>query len=278
MPNFYEYFIYPLLIALIIAAVRYFLVKNKEYNTIADKFRSSFSSTLHSLKYEDAGIETTCDILKRDVEGQKKAKADFEQHLTEKEREKLENYWRIWLRPDQFRAKTSNEIGNAQKLGIKYVGFFQEIAKRKKNNILILIIGLALIAIVVLGGYLDKDGWFFLGKPKNSTISEILKPQEEKLLSIVYKYQKDLGLNKLIIQRTDGTLYFDEEEKRGKYEINIIGEVFDITSGFKIHASEFENLILDIPREYLQQIPETRYDDPYVLKITEKGIEYIKKQ
>lgn len=115
--------------------MRHFLVKErdkkKEYNIIADKFRSSFSSSLHSLKYEDAGIETTCNILQRDVEEQKRAKAEFEQHLTEKERKELENYWRLWLRPNQFIAKTSNQIEDMRKLGIRYIEIFQEIAKRK---------------------------------------------------------------------------------------------------------------------------------------------------
>lgn len=279
MPNAIVYFLCALLITLITFILRYFLGNNKDYNTIADKFRSSFSSTLHSLKHENPGIETTCDILKRNVAEQEKAKVEFEQHLTKKEREKLDNRWRLWLRPNQFRAKSSNgkDIDNARCLGINYVEFFQEIAKRKRNYPLILIIFLALIAAGVLGGYLARYDWDSLGEPKNSIISGILKPQEEKLLSIIYKYQKDLGLKKLIINRTDGTLYFDDEEKGRKYKINIIGEVFDTILVSKVHASEFENLVLDIPREYLQQIPETRFDDPYVLKITAKGIEYIKK-
>lgn len=280
MPNAFVYFLSALLITLITFILRYFLGNYKDYNTIADKFRSSFSSTLHSLKHENPGIETTCDILKRNVAEQEKAKVEFEQHLTKKEREKLDNRWRLWLRPNQFRAESSNgrDIDNARCLGINYVEFFQEIAKRKRNYPLILIIFLALIVAGVLGGFLARYDWDSLVKPKNSNLSRILKPQEEKLLSIVYKYQKDLGLNKLIINRADGSLFFDDVERRKKYEINIIGEVFDITSGFEIHASEFENLILDIPREYLRLIPASRWDDPYVLKITEKGIEYIKKQ
>ena len=278
MPSALVYFLCTLLVALITLGLRHFLVNTKEYNIIADKFRSSFSNALHSLKYENPGTETTCDILKRDIEEQKKAKAEFEQHLTEEERKELEDKWRIWLRPNQFVAKEPNQIEVQRKLGIRYVEIFQEIAKRKRNYALILIICLALIAAGVLGGYLARYDWDSLGKPKNSTISRILKPQEEKLLSIIYKYQKDLGLKKLIIHRTGGTLYFDEEEKREKYKINIIGEVFDTISVSKIHASEFENLVLDIPREYLQRIPEARLDDPYVLRITEKGIEYIKKQ
>lgn len=280
MPSALVYFLCTLLVALITLGLRHFLVNTKEYNIIADKFRSSFSNTLHSLINEDAGYDTTYNILKRDVGEQKKAKAEFEQHLTAKEREELEDKWRIWLRPKQFIARTSNskDIEDARKLGIRYVEIFQEIAKRKRDYPLILIISLALIAAGVLGGYLARYDWDSLGNQESTTKPEVLKPQEEKLLSIIYKYQKDLGLNKLIINRIGGTLYFDDEEKGRKYKINIIGEVFDTISVSKVHASEFENLILDIPREYLQRIPEARLDDPYVLKITEKGIEYIKKQ
>ncbi len=69
--------------------------------------------------------------MQRDIEEQKKAKAEFEQHLTEKKRKELENYWRLWLRPHQFIAKAPNQIEAQRKLGIEYIEIFLGIAKRK---------------------------------------------------------------------------------------------------------------------------------------------------
>ena len=146
--------------------------------------------------------------------------------------------------------------------------------------------------ITILGIILIEVGTFFTFygqsikdvSPKPDVISKlmvtsryILSPQQEKLLAIVYKYQKQLGLNKLIIAKKEGRLHFDDKEKREKYSINIIGEVFDISSDYSLRSNEFENLILHMPSNFLKIIPESRLDSPYVVMITEEGIEYIKK-
>lgn len=151
------------------------------------------------------------------------------------------------------------------------------------NKMIKLIFGILFLcgglAIMTIGGYMAKDGWEALTKLKDKTSaiqSKILKPQEEKLLSVIYKYQKDFGLNKLIIYRTDGVLFFDNEEQRKKYQINIIAEVYNITKEYQSYSQQLEALILSIPEDYLRQIPENRWDSPYVIAITEKGIEYLK--
>ena len=79
----------------------------------------------------------------------------------------------------------------------------------------ITIIGLVLIGI---GTFFTFYGQSIKGIKHSFTTAaslHILSPQAEKLLSLIYKYQKDLGLSKLIIGR-DGVLYFDEKEKREK--------------------------------------------------------------
>ena len=85
-------------------------------------------------------------------------------------------------------------------------------------------------------------------------------------------------MNKLIIGRHDGCLYFDEKEKREKHKINIIGELFDIKSDYSSREKEFESLMLSIPSNLLRTIPETRADSPYVIQVTEEGIAYLKKR
>lgn len=101
-----------------------------------------------------------------------------------------------------------------------------------------------------------------------TTSQHILSPQAEKLLSLIYKYQKNLGLNKLIISKEDGALHFDEEERREKYKVNFIGELFDIKSDYASRANEFENVMLSVPSNFLKTIPETRFGSPYVVRVT----------
>jgi len=138
-----------------------------------------------------------------------------------------------------------------------------------------IILGFIIIAFCAIGGtfggIMVKNGF-----EKKTVSRHALSPQAEKLLEIVHKYQKEFGLNKLVIGR-DGILHFDEEERRKKYKINIIGELYNINSNYHLRESEFENLILSIPINFLRNIPETRFDNPYVVSITEEGIEYLKK-
>ena len=142
--------------------------------------------------------------------------------------------------------------------------------------------------IIILGIILGAIGLFFMyygqsiintkqNSSPTTTSQRILSPQAEKLLSLIYKYQKDLGLNKLIISKEDGTLHFDEEERRKKYKVNFIGDLFDIKSDYATRANEFENIMLSIPSNFLKTIPETRLGSPYVVSITEDGVAYLRK-
>ncbi len=104
----------------------------------------------------------------------------------------------------------------------------------------------------------------------------IISPQEEKLLSIIYKYQKDFGLKKLIIGR-DGFIIFQNKQE-SKDKINIIGELYGVDSDYSKYSGEFENIMIHIPPEYLRPIPEARLDSPYVVVVTEEGISYLKQK
>lgn len=139
----------------------------------------------------------------------------------------------------------------------------------------VICLGIALIGIGTFFTIFGKE--MLSNKPTQTIISpqKILSPQAEKLLSIIYKYQKEFSRKKLIIGR-EGILYFDEPEMRNKYKINILGEVYDISSNYTAREAEFEALILDIPAEFLRQIPEMRLDSPYVVSITDEGIKYLK--
>lgn len=167
---------------------------------------------------------------------------------------------------------------------------------------LIIILGIVLIGIgsffayygqhTILGLVLIGIGTFFtfygqhLLKQKAPVVQhestekpfKTLNPREEKLLSTIFNHQKELGLSKLIITRKDGRLHFDEKEKREKYNINIIGEVFDTDKDYEKYSNEFETIILNIPADYLGRSPEARFDNPYVVYITKEGINYLKRE
>jgi len=141
---------------------------------------------------------------------------------------------------------------------------------------LIVFLGLMLIAI---GGFFVHYGLSIKDKvAQNVSIQQrALSPQTVKLLSIIYNYQKKFATSKLIIGR-DGVLHFDDKDKRDKYKINIIQEVYGINSGVASKQNEFENLILNIPAEFLKSIPEARLNSPYVVQITDSGITYLRKE
>jgi len=94
---------------------------------------------------------------------------------------------------------------------------------------------------------------------------------------LIYKYQTDLGKNKLVISRSDGRLFFDDAAEREKHNINLISDLFDVDREFEKKESEFGNLILSVPQIYLRSLPETRFDNPYVVQITEAGVAYVRK-
>jgi hypothetical protein len=101
----------------------------------------------------------------------------------------------------------------------------------------------------------------------------ILRPDQERLLELLYKYQKQFSASKLVISRTDGTLYFDNDPKRGS-DVNLIKELYG-----KVDASDvkhFEVLMESMPYQYTRVIPETRLDSPFVVNVTDDGIKYLR--
>lgn len=154
--------------------------------------------------------------------------------------------------------------------------------------------GGALIAVFIFGVTAGQIDWVrqLLGKegsyanmpnaketklPSNKgfLLQIILSTQEEKLLSILYKYQKDFGLDKMIVGR-DGTLYFNDKTNTEKHGINIIGDLYNINKDYSVKESEFEKLMLSIPDTYLKTIPEMFACNPFVVRVTRSGIAYLK--
>lgn len=100
-----------------------------------------------------------------------------------------------------------------------------------------------------------------------------LLPPQERLLELLVKYQKQFAVSKLIISRTDGTLIFDNDPKRGA-NINLFTDLYGVIDNK--NEERFEELLLSIPNEYVRFIPEMRWDSPFILNVTEAGIKYLK--
>ena len=69
------------------------------------------------------------------------------------------------------------------------------------------------ILLIAFGSFTTYYGQHLLSQKSisskhttSSIIQKVLSPIEEKFLSVIYNYQKDLGLNKLIISR-DGRIH-----------------------------------------------------------------------
>lgn len=144
-------------------------------------------------------------------------------------------------------------------------------------GIIITIIGIIQIAmgtfLTIYGPSLVHKDQIQTGQIENNQKS--LSPQQLKLLKILYNIQSETGANKLIISSANGMVHWDNEKMRDKYKLNVFQEFYSIESDFEKKSDEFGNLIHSIPDQYLQRIPETRLDSPYVVRIAEDGIKYI---
>lgn len=99
-----------------------------------------------------------------------------------------------------------------------------------------------------------------------------LSPEQEQLLQILSKYQDRFAATKLVIGRDDGLLYFDNDSSKSR-NISIIS---DLDGPNKPQTpSEFEALMVSMPPEYVRLIPETRFDSPFVVSVTERGKSYL---
>lgn len=165
----------------------------------------------------------------------------------------------LFLARKEFQRYTANQSGEKTAMGW-----------------IITVLGIALIGI---GTFFTFYGQNLVNAPqiaKHSQQSIVLSPKAEKLLSLIQKYQNQFALNKLIISRETGELFFDEETMRKENKINLIVDLYGINSKFESKSEDFENTMLSIPPVYLRVLPEMRFDSPYVVMITQEGIQYLR--
>lgn len=91
---------------------------------------------------------------------------------------------------------------------------------------------------------------------------EQLSSYQIALLKEIYKYQKIIGVNKVVILKTG--IIVDEATNKNT-SINIAVNVL----GYRANQTSFEDLIISMPEYFLKRLPATRWDEPYVLTVTE---------
>lgn len=101
----------------------------------------------------------------------------------------------------------------------------------------------------------------------------MLRPQQERLLELLVGYQKQFGVSKLVVSRADGHLHFDKDPARGA-EISLIRDLYGSVDAH--NAGSFEQLVENMPEQYVRLIAESRWDNPFVIGVTEAGVSYLR--
>ena len=85
------------------------------------------------------------------------------------------------------------------------------------------------IALVGAGTFLGIYGQSLLGEKQSaqsSTVAErLLTPSQERLLALLFRYQRDFAASKLVVGR-NGQLHFEDEERRKTVKVNFLTELY----------------------------------------------------
>jgi hypothetical protein len=101
-----------------------------------------------------------------------------------------------------------------------------------------------------------------------------LNAEERRLLALLARYQKDFSLEYLIVLRTSGQLAFDDE----KYDRSDYNLVRDFYGGIdESKAKQFDELLWNLPEEFVTIKHEPRYGNPFIVSVTPEGLDYLAK-
>lgn len=107
---------------------------------------------------------------------------------------------------------------------------------------------------------------------KYATESENLTPEQINLLKAIYRYQEKTVSNKVIIASNSGFIF---DEMIGRLStINLVREVLK-QEPTAASVTTLSNFILSMPKKYMLLIPEIRWDSPFVVRVTQRGVEKI---
>ena len=94
-----------------------------------------------------------------------------------------------------------------------------------------------------------------------------------QLLKAIYNYQIRHPNNKVIVTKEG---YIFDDLKKKLMSDNLIRQILSKEPD-KASMQDFESLISSIPSRFMRLIPENRLSSPYVIVITNQGVEKLKK-
>jgi hypothetical protein len=104
---------------------------------------------------------------------------------------------------------------------------------------------------------------------------KVLTAPQERLLTLLWEYQRRFASTKLVVSR-DGRLFFDDPERQKTTKVNVLKDLFDSKEEDTSRVAEFQQLIDQIPEEYLRRYAEGRFGSPFVVGVTEGGVKYLR--
>jgi hypothetical protein len=110
------------------------------------------------------------------------------------------------------------------------------------------------------------------GNPGPTQLS-ILTPPQERLLQVLVSLQRRYASSKLVIGRHGQSIHFDDDPNRGS-RVSVVQELFGATEVDR--GSEFERLMESMPPDFVRVFPESRWDSPFVVGVTDRGMEYLR--
>ena len=137
-------------------------------------------------------------------------------------------------------------------------------------------IGIVLIAIGSFLGYYGGKELLSARSPSPFQAERVLSLYQERLLGLIYKYQRDYASSKLVVARNGSIFFFDDQERRKTVKITLLTELYGSKEGDELRKGEFVSLMESLPLEYIRFHTEARFDNPFVVSVTEAGIKYLR--
>lgn len=144
-------------------------------------------------------------------------------------------------------------------------------------------------ALISAGGLLMGGFVIYLGsqlntaasdqRPQVTAASTTLSAQQSRLLRILYQTEVMHGARKLIVIRKTGEVFHEPGENTIPTGVNLLAALYLAVDDAEraAHRKELEALIEDFPSDFLERMPnESRWDNPFVVRLTKDGIEYAK--
>lgn len=137
------------------------------------------------------------------------------------------------------------------------------------------------IVLGVLTAFSIAGAYYFerqLQRQKDEKIAalEALQPREltkrqEEVLDRLYWYLGKFQAKKLVVGR-DGRLYAAEPGHQELTDVNLAEELLGKAEDPATRAREFASLMESMPLAYVRMLPEARWDNPFVVALTDAGI------